>query len=149
MTTQIWGKALWVMLHTFGEKIKPHFFQENLQTILFFTKELLQCIPCETCKKHAIQYIKRNNLNVNIRDKYDFIQYFYRFHNAVNINKNIPIFQNIEIYKTYNLGRVLYFFNQYYANYNVNRYLFLQNKHRNTISSQFIDFIKLNCNQFT
>lgn len=148
MTTQIWGKALWIMLHTFGEKIKPIFFQTNLKTILYFTKELIQCIPCELCKKHAIQYIQKNNMHTNIHNKRDFIQYFYRFHNAVNVKKNIPTFTNIEIYKTYNLGRVIYYFNQYYTNYNMNRYLFLQNKHRNTICNQFVNFMKINCTHF-
>lgn len=148
MNSQIWGKALWIMLHTFGEKVNPYFFKDNIKIILYFTNELLQCIPCEFCKKHAIQYIRKNNLYTNIRNRCDFIHYFYRFHNAVNATKNIPTFISIEIYKNYNLGRVIYFFNKYYTNYNVNRYLFLQNKRRHTVSTQFVEFIKNNCTQF-
>jgi hypothetical protein len=147
MTTQIWGRALWIFFHTFGTKINQNFFNKNRIYILNTTQNLLRCIPCDMCKKHAIMYIKKNPLS-NIKTKDNYISYFTIFHNEVNKLRKVDVFTNIHIYDNYNIQKVLLYFNKYYTYYRSNRNLFSQNTRRENVCNNVVAFINNNIEQF-
>lgn len=148
MTTQIWGRALWIFFHTFGTKINKDFFMGNRIYILNITQKLLSCIPCDMCKKHALQYIKKHPLYI-IKTKENYISYFFDFHNEVNKIRNVQLFKNIHMYDSYNIQKVLIYFNRYYTYYRFNKMLFSQNTRRENIGNTVVSFINTNIQQFT
>jgi len=148
MTTQIWGRALWIFFHTFGAKINEDFFTKNRIFILNTTQKLLSCIPCDMCQKHAMAYIRKKPLSV-IKSKTDYIHYFTNFHNEVNKLKNINHFTDIHIYQEYNIQKVLIYFKKFYTYYKYNKILFMQNSKRENIGEVMIQFVTNNIQQFT
>ena len=79
-TSQIWGNALWIFLHTFSEKIHDTHFKKERSVIINIIIELLYNIPCSTCRIHAIQYIKRKNFRM-IQSKDELKHFFFAIYN--------------------------------------------------------------------
>lgn len=148
MTTQIWGRALWIFFHTFGAKINKDFFIENRIYILNTTQKLLSCIPCDMCKKHALAYIRKHPLTI-IKTKDNYISYFFNFHNEVNKLRKVQTFTNIHVYNDYSIQKVIFYFNKYFKLYKSNKMLFSQNTRRENVGSAIVSFINDNIQQFT
>ena len=81
--TKIWGTPMWTFIHTFTVKVNEVFFIRNIQNIINIMDIVIDCIPCDYCKSHALKYIKKNNMK-QIKNKQQFIDYFVTFHNEVN-----------------------------------------------------------------
>jgi hypothetical protein len=69
--TKEWGPQLWFILHTFAEQLgKPRSAKEKLLEyeesvhIDLLLKNLYKILPCNTCKKHAKEFIQQNPLNI-------------------------------------------------------------------------------------
>jgi hypothetical protein len=98
-----WGKPIWTFFHVSAEKIKPEYFsliiKEYLQNIVL----ICNILPCPICSKHASEYLRSINLN-NIRTKDDLVNFFFTFHNVVNIRKGFPVLakSNIPAYDQMN-----------------------------------------------
>lgn len=146
-TSQIWGNALWIFLHTFSEKIHDNFFKREQYTIIHIINELIYNIPCSTCKQHAVQYIKRNNFKI-IQSKAELKNFFFTFHNEVNKMKNRVLFHDYDIYKTYNLQKVIQHFHTHFVIYRSNKMLFIQNNNRSVVGTKMIDFVNNHINYF-
>lgn len=148
VTTQIWGNALWIFLHTFNTKIHESFFIQNKHQIMSLIYELMYNIPCHICREHALQYMKTNNIH-QVHSKDALERYFFTFHNNVNQMKNRVLFTDYDIYKTYNLQKVISHFTIHFTFYRSNKMLFIQNKKRQEVGKRITDFINDNIHHFT
>ena len=70
--TKVWGPQLWFILHTFAEqlgKIRPPkqklLEYEEAVHIELLLKSLYKILPCNTCKKHAKEFIITNTIRLN------------------------------------------------------------------------------------
>lgn len=87
LQNQIWGPALWRILHSSAERFGilslrrlPHeerrIWSQLLQSLRF-------SIPCPLCKRHYQAYFKDNSL-LPVFTKADLRVWLYRLHSAVN-----------------------------------------------------------------
>ena len=53
MKKEIWGPAIWKILHVFTIKLKDEFFLKEKQTILSFIFGICHDLPCPYCSQHA------------------------------------------------------------------------------------------------
>lgn len=146
--TKIWGRPLWIFMHTYVEKIDASFFQSHKTEIIQQLYNLCLNLPCQDCINHAKQYFKRYNM-LNINNKENIIQYLFHFHNAVNKNTKKRLFtiNEMEIYKKYSFDKVtnLLFM---YMNYRGNRMDFINSQYRRNSCNQIIHFIRTNRHHF-
>ena len=110
-----WGNATWYLFHTLAEKINEQYFLAN--KIEFFTIISLICntLPCPTCAEDSTKILNSVNFII-INSKQDLKQFFYEFHNKVNIKLNKPIFNFNEInkYKWANTRNIILNFIHFY-----------------------------------
>jgi len=82
---QIWGPALWYLLHmasTFA-KIDEGLFSEDRRNWEAIFRGLPTMIPCLACKTHARKFIETHPMGLDSRDK--LFVFFVVMHNAVNL----------------------------------------------------------------
>lgn len=86
--SNIWGPGVWFVIHILGLRAKTiDKIKEYIETI----KSIVDKLPCNDCRNHALGYIKSNPLEANIQLKNkdgEYIGMFkwsWTFHNAVNI----------------------------------------------------------------
>ncbi len=76
------GALMWIMLHSFAEKIKPDAFTSNKVEILDFLKEFYNNeLPCDHCRADSINYL--NNYDT-LNTQTDLKKYLFDFHQTVN-----------------------------------------------------------------
>ena len=76
------GGLMWVMLHSFAEKIKPDAFTSNKVEILDFLKEFYNNeLPCDQCRTDSINYLDNYNA---LNTQSDLKKYLFDFHQTVN-----------------------------------------------------------------
>ena len=83
--TKSWGTPTWIFFHTIFANMSERIFQTHKEELLHFIGTLLQLLPCPVCASHATKYVKKNPLSkiVSVSAGED---YFFRFHNQVNID---------------------------------------------------------------
>ena len=104
-----WGKATWFLFHSLAEKVKEERFLEVKKELCNNVYRICNCLPCEICRKHAIEYMRNINFD-NIKTKTDFKKMLFNFHNVVNKNKNYHIFKYEDLDEKYsksNLSKVI------------------------------------------
>jgi hypothetical protein len=86
------GPGSWNAIHTIAYHART--LKEQQEAINVITNICIY-FPCETCRKHAIDYIKENPMEVYLMTKYKedngIFVWTWKFHNAVNyrIGKHI------------------------------------------------------------
>ena len=76
------GALMWVMLHSFAEKIKPDAFTSNKVEILDFLKAFYNNeLPCDQCRADSINYLDNYN---TLNSQVDLKRYLFDFHQTVN-----------------------------------------------------------------
>jgi hypothetical protein len=76
------GGLMWMMLHSFAEKLKADIFISNKTEILDFLKEFYNKeLPCEFCKIESINYLDNYG---SLSSKEDLKKYLYDFHQVIN-----------------------------------------------------------------
>ena len=80
---------MWIMLHSFAEKIKPDAFIDNKTEIIDFLKEFYNNeLPCDHCRVESINYL--NNYDT-INTQLDLKKYLFRYINMYfNIDNYAP-----------------------------------------------------------
>lgn len=99
VTKNDWGPSIWTMIHFFAANLKKDkisFFNE-------FIKSLMYLIPCEECRKHMRENIKKIPLVISTKsDNKTIFEWSCNFHNLVNSKLNKPVIQNCNsIFKKY------------------------------------------------
>ena len=148
MNTSRWGRPLWIFLHTFCEKIKPDIFTQKREKILSLLNSLLRSLPCPTCQKDTNQYLKRHNL-FHIRTKDQCIQFFFNFHNHVNIKLKKPEYTDLEVYSKQSFQHIYNVFLRYYKNYRSSLFISLESMSRRESCHYVIEYIDNNRDDFT
>lgn len=95
-----WGKPIWTFFHVMSQKMKDEYFTLLIGGFMKMIVSICSVLPCPVCSKHAIEYINSVNIN-NIRTKNNLIDFFYNFHNAVNMRKGYPMFRREDVVSTY------------------------------------------------
>ena len=100
------GGLMWIMLHSFAEKIKPEAFTDNKTEIIDFLRDFYNNeLPCDKCRIDCINYL--NNYDT-INTQLNLKKYLFDFHQSVN-RKLRKKFQDETIllqYKTVNITDV-------------------------------------------
>jgi hypothetical protein len=112
----IWGKYTWIFFHSLAEKIKDDKFQEYKHVIFNIIFSLCSCLPCPTCKEHAMETLKKKNIFA-VRSKEELKMFIYQFHNTVSHRKGMhtPDIQILEQYEYGNLRRIVQIFRQHFS----------------------------------
>lgn len=109
----IWGKYTWVMFHTLAEKIRDDMFDSHKHVVCETIHSLCSCLPCPTCKAHAMETLKKKNIFA-VRTKSELKMFLYQFHNTVSHRKGMrtPDMRILAQYEHGNLRRIVQAFRQ-------------------------------------
>lgn len=143
-----WGTPTWTFFHTFAEHINPDFYIHNRDAIKTLIESICNNLPCPQCTSHAVKYNKFNLTNNNVATKERLKQYFFNFHNAVNVRKGKPVFKNYNMYSTSKLGPSYLNFKQAYNHNSLLSRSFCDTLQRKTITSNLEKFLITNKNGF-
>ena len=141
---KIWGPSVWKFLHTIVEKIQEDQFQ-SIHLILFqFVKKIGGLLPCPTCALHASSYLNKIN-GQTLTTKSQFKMMLFEFHNQVNKNKKLPLFEekDLEQYQQYSLHDVVQqFINAFHTRHNMAQ--LNQSFHRRRLIKELVDWLQQN-----
>lgn len=152
--TKPWGKITWYFIHTFCEKINEPFFMANREKCLAVLTNVCNMIPCPTCRKHASEYMKKNQMTKMIRTKEDLKQYFFKFHNQATLNGNpkssLPDASvTLDMYKRANFKAIINAFYHEYMKSTPTRQDYGHTFYSQNILRDTIRFVKANQMYFT
>ena len=119
---EVWGPPIWTFFHTLAEKVNEEYFLSIKNTLFFFIKRICNFLPCPDCSQHANRFLAKVDIS-KIKNKLDFKNMLYVFHNTVNKRKHKPLFSyvNVDRYKKYNIGSVFnHFVSVYHTKGNMN-----------------------------
>ena len=114
-----WGHITWILFHTLIEKLNENQYQHLGPIILNVIKSICSILPCPICKEHATNYIKHVKFKTHLPTKEHMKQFFYHFHNNVNIKTRKPIYPYENMNK-YNNGNIRIIYNNFCILHNKN-----------------------------
>lgn len=114
-----WGCITWTLFHTLTVKINENQYQQIGPMILNMIKSICSILPCPICKEHATAYVKNVKFNKHLPTKEHMIQFFYQFHNNVNIKTKKSIYP-YEDMKKYSNGNLKIIYKNFYLLHNKN-----------------------------
>ena len=145
---EIWGPAVWTLFHTLIEKINDQAYPMLFQQLFLHFQKICKFLPCPECSRDATNFLAKTKLN-NLKNKNDFKNLFYIFHNYVNSKKKKQLFNfiNINIYKNFNIINVI---NKFIINYNTkgNMNLISDSFQRQFVIKDFKKWISYNMKAF-
>jgi hypothetical protein len=86
-----WGAPTWYFLHSLASKIRPEMFDSHKNEIFQVIKAICNNLPCPICANHATEYMNKINFD-SLRTPDDLKNMLFKFHNDVNVRKNVPLF---------------------------------------------------------
>ena len=103
-----WGNITWILFHTFSEKIHENFLLANKKVIWKLITDVLNVLPCNHCLQHAQMYINKYGSS-HIKRKEDLTDFFYNFHNSVNLRTRKKIYNksDLNIYEKGVMSKIL------------------------------------------
>jgi hypothetical protein len=112
---EVWGPAVWRLFHTLIEKLNDNYYVAVAPQLFNQIVRICKFLPCPECSNDASNFLAKIKLS-DMKNKTEFKNTFYLFHNWVNAKKRRPLFNysNMEIYKNYRLVDVI---NNFIANY--------------------------------
>lgn len=139
---EVWGPAVWRLFHTLSERLNDNAFNALSPQLFGFIVRICKFLPCPDCSNDASIFLAKIKFS-NIKNKIEFKNTFYLFHNWVNAKKRKPLFNygNINIYSKYRLIDVL---NDFYAKYQTKGNMKLLNEsfQRQFVVKDFNNWIK-------
>ena len=149
MSLSTWGPPTWIFLHTLAEKVKDNSYHEIKNSLILFIIRICKNLPCPTCATHATQILSRANFS-NIKTKNDLKNVLYMMHNAVNRQKNKPIFEYANLENCYSNRNLLNCYNNFISVYQTrgNMSLLTDSLHRKLLTSQLKVWMQSNINKF-
>lgn len=100
MSPNRWGPPIWSFFHTLAEKITPDMFQQVFPQLFNFIFRICRVLPCPDCSQHAVQFLSKVNPS-GVRNKEDFRNIMFIFHNVVNRRKDKPPFNQANLTTVY------------------------------------------------
>jgi hypothetical protein len=145
---EVWGPAVWTLFHTLAEKINVNAYPVVFPSLFKMIVRICKFLPCPECSKDASNYLAKVKLS-NIRNKTDFKNTFYIFHNWVNAKKRKQLFNysHIFIYSRYNLIQIV---NNFISKYQTkgNMKLLTESFQRQFIIKDFSNWFKKSIKAF-
>ena len=102
------------------------------------------------CATHATQYMNAVNFST-IQTKKDLIDLLWRFHNEVNVRKNVPIFpyeQLQEKYSRANLVNIIHLFMYHFKDKHASLKMIADDMYRQKIAAKMQDWFRQNLQYF-
>ena len=99
----LWGPAIWYMLHTTAEKIKEESFSILKNDLFSHIISICSNLPCPNCSMHATTYLKKVDFS-KINTKEDLKRMLFLFHNDVNKRLGKEEFTYSELNGKYSRG---------------------------------------------
>ena len=145
-----WGEPTWFLFHSLAEKVKEEHFNtvknELVNTIYVICKNL----PCPMCATHATQFMNSVNFST-IQTKKDLIDLLWRFHNEVNVKKNVPIFSYEQLQEKYsraNLVNIIQLFMYHFKDKHASLKMIADDMFRQKIAVKMQDWFRQNLQYF-
>jgi hypothetical protein len=145
-----WGEPTWYLFHTLARKVKSEDFMKIRIELLQNIVSICSNLPCPLCANHAKEYIKQNGLYL-IVTKQGLIDFFYKFHNEVNKNKDVPLFEydQLEIkYNSANTVNIIQNFMIRFQDGSRNIKLIADDLYRKQLTRQLKDWFRNNIQSF-
>ena len=95
-----WGEPTWFLFHTLAHKIKEDNFSQIKNDFLNMCFLICRNLPCPLCAEHATEYMQKANFNA-IQTKQQLKDFFFEFHNMVNVKKGFPVFAKVDLDEKY------------------------------------------------
>lgn len=142
MSKKVWGNATWYLFHTLAEKINEEYFLEKKKEFFDFISIICKNLPCPDCAEDATIILKNVNFN-NIQSKDNLIDFFYQFHNKVNVKLKKPIFEKDDLnkYKNANTFNIIKNFLYHYFTRDYNDKMLIQSFSVNKIELHVRTFL--------
>jgi len=101
---EVWGPPIWTFFHVLAEKVNEHAFPIIKNQLFLVIKRICGFLPCPECSRDANIFLEKVKIN-EFKNKNDFKNMLFFFHNHVNLKKRKSIYnyQNLEVYKRYNI----------------------------------------------
>jgi hypothetical protein len=101
---EVWGPAVWTLFHTFAEKINDEAYPYVSHSLFKMIVRICKFLPCPECSNDASNFLAKIKMS-DMKNKTEFRNMFYLFHNYVNAKKRKRLFNsaNMHIYGKYRL----------------------------------------------
>lgn len=90
MNPKVWGSSAWLFLHTITLDYPDEPTKEDKEKYREFFISLSYVIPCETCKEHYLETIRK--FPINLESKETLTKWLHNIHNQVNLRNNKEIY---------------------------------------------------------
>ena len=101
MDPTIWGPKLWFMIHTIALNYPDNPTYQDRRSYEEFYNSLKYVIPCEKCRIHYTQRLKRMPIINHLDNSNTLFKYTVDLHNQVNKSLNKKIYSYQEVMKIY------------------------------------------------
>jgi len=150
MPPEEWGPPIWTLFHCLAEKMKEESFPVVIKPLFGHIYKIASFLPCPECSQHAKSFLAKIN-PTRIKNKTDFKNILYVFHNAVNKRKNKALFNSEHLERFYAQRNLVNVFNRfiYVYNTNGNMKLLTESFHRKFVVSSFKKWMIENAKHFS
>ena len=146
--SKYWATPTWYFFHSFAEHIDDDFYKENKTIICDMLRGICLNLPCYDCTSHAVQYTKHTLLPKYVSDKERLKEYFFTFHNSVNMRTGKGQFTDYDMYKSSKLEYITKLFVNRFGGYKNSQKGFSDTLNRRRKCSEITDFLKNNSKYF-
>ena len=92
MNNLLWARNYWNFFHVLSVNInRTKINQNNVKILYYITRRLFMNIPCEKCMIDAVNYLD-NSIYLRFTTNEEIIDFYYKFHNYVNLKLKKPTF---------------------------------------------------------
>tara|TARA_B100001248_G_scaffold250540_1_gene224740 strand:+ start:375 stop:818 length:444 start_codon:yes stop_codon:yes gene_type:complete len=102
MKPEVWGPHAWIFLHsvTFDYPDNPSETKKEQYKVFF--ESLQNVLPCEICRNHYQENLKRFPINKNVlKSRKNLIEWLIDIHNSVNQSNNKSKLKYQDVVKKY------------------------------------------------
>jgi Erv1 / Alr family len=79
--SKVFGPGVWLTIHVMAAKANT---QSKKECFCEFIRDITSSLPCEECRNHAVDYVKKFPPERYIEEKEGIFRWSWIFHNAVN-----------------------------------------------------------------
>ena len=97
----IWGPPAWTFLHTVTYNYPENPTDDDKRNFYNFFMNLQHVLPCEKCKAHYKQNIKKYDLSESLDSRENLVKWLIDLHNDVNRDNGKSIWSYSEVYNKY------------------------------------------------
>ena len=135
---EVWGPAVWTLFHTLAEKLNSSAYNQVAPSMFNIIVQICKFLPCPECSRDASNFLAKLNLS-DYKNKDDFKNMLYLFHNYVNAKKRKPLY-NYAYMNKYSNVNLISVINNFIAKYNTkgNMNLIAESFQRSFVIKNFI-----------